>query len=181
VNNQLPDDNSLAARVANGDTALYRILMQRHTRQVHAMGVSFLKNAEEANDFSQEVFIKAFNNIKQFTGSSRFSTWLYRIAYNTAINSVNRRKEYVSLAENDDTPSSNLSPEEATIKDAVRAAVRQAVNELPEKQKACIDLFFFYDRSYAEIQEITGDPVNTIKSHVFRAKKLLRDKLRDLQ
>jgi RNA polymerase sigma-70 factor (ECF subfamily) len=174
------DDNAIAEYVRGGDVELYRELLERHKKQVYALGMSFLRNEADAEDFMQEVFLKAFHSLEQFQGKSRFSTWLYRIAYNTAINSVNRRKMYVSLAESDDIESPVLTPEEESVKTAVREAVRKAVSELPEKYRLCIDLFFFYDRSYDEIEAITGDPVNTIKSHVFRAKKLLREKLWDI-
>ncbi|MDR3325428.1 MAG: sigma-70 family RNA polymerase sigma factor [Spirochaetaceae bacterium] len=175
------DDKLIVARVVSGERALYRFLVERHQRQVNALGLSFLRNRDDAADFSQEVFFKAFHCLGQFEGAARFSTWLYRIAYNTALNKVNRRKEYLSLADNYEAESLGLSPEEESVKEAVRQAVRQAVAELPERYRICIDLFFFYDRSYEEIEAITGDPVGTIKSHVFRAKKILREKLRDLQ
>ncbi|MDR3301826.1 MAG: sigma-70 family RNA polymerase sigma factor [Spirochaetaceae bacterium] len=175
------DDKIIVERVLGGECELYRLLVERHQRQVNALGMSFLRNKDDAADFSQDVFFKAFHSLEQFEGAARFSTWLYRIAYNTALNKVSRRKEYMSLAENYEGESSTLTPEEESVKEAVRQAVRQAVSELPEKYRLCIDLFFFYDRSYEEIEAITGDPVGTIKSHVFRAKKILREKLQDLQ
>jgi RNA polymerase sigma-70 factor (ECF subfamily) len=140
------------------------------------MGMSFFRNADDASDFTQEVFLKIFRNLSQFEGRSRFSTWLYKIAYNTAINGVTRKKDYQSLAEDDIVPD-NDTPERRLLRDLARDAVSEAVRELPERFRVCIDLFFFYGRSYQEIEMITGYPVNTIKSHVFRAKKLLRDKL----
>jgi len=73
--------------------------------------------------------------------------------------------------------SSGDTPEKITLRNAAKEAVKAAVKELPERFGLCIDLFFFYDRSYQEIEAITGIPVNTIKSHVFRAKVLLREKL----
>jgi RNA polymerase sigma-70 factor (ECF subfamily) len=174
------DDKLIAEKVLTGQRELFRFLVERHEKRVYALGISFLRNSDDASDFTQEVFIKAFRSLEQFEGASRFSTWLYRIAYNTALNKVSRRKEYLSLAENFDAESSFLTPEEETVKEAVRQAVRQAVSELPERYRICIDLFFFYERSYEEIEAITGDPVGTIKSHVFRAKKILREKLHDL-
>jgi RNA polymerase sigma-70 factor (ECF subfamily) len=72
-----------------------------------------------------------------------------------------------------------VTPEYDAIRDAIRTAVQTAVAGLPERYRVCIDLFFFYERSYQEIEAITGYPVNTIKSHVFRAKKLLREQLAD--
>jgi RNA polymerase sigma-70 factor (ECF subfamily) len=140
------------------------------------MGIGFFRNAEDASDFTQEVFLKTFRNLSRFEGRARFSTWLYKIAYNTAINSVTRKKEYKSLTE-DDIASCNDTPEYNLLKGVARDAVLEAIKTLPERFKICVDLFFFYDRSYQEIEHITGYPVNTIKSHVFRAKKILREKL----
>ena len=160
-----------------GQKDLFRLLVRRYERAVYGMGLSFFRNEEDASDFSQEVFLKVFRNLSRFERRSRFSTWLYRIAYNTAVNGVNRRKEYRSLAEWEAEADDGNSPENVLIRNAARDAVLVSMRELPERYRACIDLFFFYGLSYREIEEITGFPVNTIKSHVFRAKKLLRERL----
>jgi RNA polymerase sigma-70 factor (ECF subfamily) len=168
----------IVSRVVAGHNDHFRLLVRRHERAVYGMGISFFRNAEDAADFTQEVFLKAFRNLIFFEGRSRFSTWLYKIAYNTAVNSVNRKREYRSLAEEDQVIDGD-TPERRLLRAAAKEAVLDAVAELPDRYRICVDLFFFYDRSYQEIEEVTGFPVNTIKSHVFRAKKLLRDKLED--
>lgn len=171
-------DEVVAAEVVTGKRELFRLLVDRYERRITGLGHSFFNNSDEAADFTQDVFIKAFHALAQFEGRARFSTWLYRIAYTSALNQLNRRKEYKSLSENEHE-SAYRTPEEEHIKALARDAVRQAVSELPEKYRICVDLFFFYERSYEEIEMITGYPVNTVKSHVFRAKKLLREKLKD--
>jgi RNA polymerase sigma-70 factor (ECF subfamily) len=172
------DDQLIVAQIVSGQTELFRLLVNRHQQAVYGMGLSFFHNAEDASDFTQEVFIKVFRNLSHFEGRSRFSTWLYKIAYNTAINSITRQKEYHSLAE-DEPLGGEDSPERNMLRAAAREAVLEAVTELPGRYRICVDLFFFYDRSYQEIEAITGYPVNTIKSHVFRAKKMLRERLED--
>jgi RNA polymerase sigma-70 factor (ECF subfamily) len=164
----------LVDQILSGQKELFRLLIDRYQRQVHAMGISFFRNAEDAADFTQEVFIKTYRNLASFRSQARFSTWLYRIAYNTAVNGINRRREYQSLAED---PLTEEGPEQQALRRAAQQAVKDAVAELPEKYRVCVDLFFFYDRSVREIGEITGLPENTVKSHVFRAKKLLREQL----
>jgi len=169
----------IVSQIVSGQKNLFRLLVRQHEKAVYGMGMSFFRNKDDASDFAQEVFIKAYRSLSRFEGRSRFSTWLYKIAYNTAINEVSRRKEYFSLAEEDAEKLVNNgeTPERVTLRNAAKEAVRAAIKELPERFRICIDLFFFYDRSYLEIEAITGIPVNTIKSHVFRAKMLLKEKL----
>jgi RNA polymerase sigma-70 factor (ECF subfamily) len=171
------EDRIIAAQIVQGQKELFRLLVKRHERAVYGMGISFFRNTEDASDFTQEVFLKTYRNLSRFEGRARFSTWLYKIAYNTAINSVTRKKEYYSLTE-DEIVCGSDTPERNLLRKIARDAVMEAIKTLPERFKVCVDLFFFYDRTYHEIELITGYPVNTIKSHVFRAKKILREKLK---
>ena len=176
------NDQLIVRQVITEQKDMFRLLVRRHEKAVYGMGISFFRNAEDASDFTQDVFSKAYRSLPNFEGRSRFSTWLYKIAYNTAINEVNRRKEYRSLTEEDTNKlfKEGDNPERIAIRNAAKSAIGAAILELPERFRVCIDLFFFYDRSYNEIEVITGIPVNTIKSHVFRAKILLREKLEHL-
>jgi len=176
------NDLLIVSQVTAGHKDMFRLLVRAHEKAVYGMGLSFFRNTEDASDFTQEVFLKAFRSLSRFEGRSRFSTWLYKIAYNTALNEVKRRKEYQSLAEEDENKLVNSSdtPERITLRNAAKKAVREAIAELPERFRVCVDLFYFYDRSYQEIEAITGFPVNTIKSHVFRSKIILREKLESL-
>ncbi|MDR3193539.1 MAG: sigma-70 family RNA polymerase sigma factor [Treponema sp.] len=170
------DDLLMVSQINSGQKDLFRFLVKKHEQAVYGMGLSFFRNGEDASDFTQDVFLKVYRGLSRFEGRSRFSTWLYKIAYNTAVNGVTRRKEYRSLAEEEGL-SDGDTPERKLVRDLSREAVLGAVEELPERYRICVDLFFFYSRTYQEIEAITGIPVNTVKSHVFRAKKLLREKL----
>lgn len=176
------NDRIVVGQIIAGQKDLFRLLVRQHEKAVFGMGLSFFSNSDDASDFTQEVFLKAYRGLSRFEGRSRFSTWLYKIAYNTALNEVNRRKEYQSLAEEDENRLVDLNdtPERVTLRNAAKKTVRTAIEELPERFRICVDLFFFYDRSYQEIEAITGIPVNTIKSHVFRSKKILKEKLESL-
>ncbi|MDR0655113.1 MAG: sigma-70 family RNA polymerase sigma factor [Treponema sp.] len=173
------DEQLLVGRIVSGQKELFGYLVSRHEQAVFSMGMGFFRNRDDASDFTQDVFLKVYQNLPRFEGRSRFSTWLYKIAYNTAVNGINRRKEYLSLAE-EEREAQGETPESALIRKAARESVLEALKDLPERYRICVDLFFFYDRSYQEIEGITGFPVNTIKSHVFRAKKLLREKLKEI-
>jgi RNA polymerase sigma-70 factor (ECF subfamily) len=126
----LEEESLLVEQILSGEKELFRLLIQRYQQKVHAMGLSFFRNREDAADFTQDVYFRTYRSLASFKGHSRFSTWLYRIAYNTAVNNINRRKEYRSLAED---PLTEDGPEEQTLRIAATKAVRSAVEELPEK------------------------------------------------
>jgi RNA polymerase sigma-70 factor, ECF subfamily len=172
---ELPDEDVIDL-VLEGDREAFAILVRRHRSRVLRLGMSFLHDAEDAADFTQDVFVKAYTALGSFKGRSSFSTWLLRIAYNTAINAKQRRRESQELGPDDELYGES-GADEAHERVETIAAVRAAMAELPPRQAICVELFFSYNLKYAEISEITGFPVNTIKSHVFRAKKLLRQKL----
>lgn len=172
-------DKKLIKQILAGNKEAFSTLMSVYKKRITALGISFFHNQTDVEDFTQEVFIKAYTNLSSFRGDSLFSTWLTRIAYTTALNSVSRRKQYESIADETLIPALNDTPEDSAIKKATRDAVKEAVASLPEKYAVCIDLYFFYDTQYEEIARITDLPVNTIKSHIFRAKKILRQKLED--
>lgn len=172
-------DFSLIKATLNGNKIAFARLMKYYKTKVFLFGKSFFRNETDAEDLVQDVFIKVYLNLSSFKGNSLFSTWLMRIAYNTAINSVNSKKNYLSIAENFDFEATEATPEEVQIKKITIEAIREAIKELPEKYSVCIDMYFSYDISYQDISEITGFPINTIKSHIFRAKKILKNKLEE--
>jgi RNA polymerase sigma-70 factor (ECF subfamily) len=163
--------------VLEGDIGLFREIVLRYQQRVFGIGMRFHRNRDDAHDFVQEVFIRAYNNLSSFRGESRFYSWLIKIAYNHGINLVKSARPSTSLAE-DFVHSQGEGPEEIQVRKEVRDALSRAIKDLPERYRTCLDLFFFFGLSYPEIAGITGYPVNTIKSHVFRAKHMLRDALR---
>lgn len=175
--NPASEDVLLAREVLAGKTASFAVLAQKYRKRIFSLGFSFFRNADDAEDFVQDVLVKVYVSLASFRGEALFSTWMMRIAYNTAINSVKRRHEYTSLAEDFDVIDPTENPEEEHLRNCSRDAIRKALMELPERYRVCVDMFFFYDMPYADISEVTGLPVNTIKSHVFRAKKLLKERL----
>ncbi len=171
-------DASLIKTSLAGDSKSFARLMSFYKRRIHAIGISFFKNETDAEDFMQEVFIKVYTKLETFRGESSFSTWITAIAYTTAINAKNRRKEYLPLANEEEIKDLDYSPEKKEIRRITAMSIREAIKELPETAAQCIELYFFYEQSHAEISRITGLPINTIKSHIFRAKKILKEKLR---
>ena len=174
----IPNNEQILIRSAlSGNESAFAELIRLHHRRITALGMSFFKNQTDTEDFVQDVFLKAYTKLETFRGDSLFSTWLTRIAYTTALNSIKRRKEYLPLADENILYDPDLTPEEKEVKRITIETVRESVKELPEKLALCLDLYFFYDMSYLEICDVTEMPINTVKSNIFRAKKLLREKL----
>ena len=174
----IPNNEQILIRSAlSGNESAFAELIKLHHRRITALGMSFFKNQTDTEDFVQDVFLKAYTKLETFRGDSLFSTWLTRIAYTTALNSIKRRKEYLPLADENILYDPDLTPEEKEVKRITIETVRESVKELPEKLALCLDLYFFYDMSYLEICDVTEMPINTVKSNIFRAKKLLREKL----
>ena len=175
----LQRDKNLIKRVLEGDSESFGILMTFYCKRVQALGFQFFRNSEDSEDFVQEVFLKVYKNLSSFRGESSFATWITRIAFTTALNSKKRVRNVGEFPEGLEVPSRMNSPEDQQIRNLTADAVNEAVKDLPEKYSICLELYFFHDLSYEEISVITMFPVNTIKSHIFRAKKILRDKLKD--
>ncbi|HAK68067.1 MAG TPA: RNA polymerase subunit sigma-24 [Treponema sp.] len=172
-------DKALVKDVLHGKTESFATLMSLYVKRVQALGFSFFRNPTDTEDFVQDVFLKVYRHLESFRGESSFATWLTRIAYNTAINTRTRAKDVLPLEGEIELPSSIDTPEETQLRRFTREAVQEAVKELPDQYAVCLIFYFFHDFSYEEIAIITGFPVNTIKSHIFRAKKILRQKLKD--
>lgn len=170
-------DKKLISEIKKGNSNAFALLISKYQQKVKNLGISFFRNTTDTEDFVQDVFIKAYTNINSFRGESQFSTWLMRIAYNTAINSVKRAKEYLPILDEVEIEDFDLNPEENQIKAITIESVRESMKGLPAKFAICLDLYFFYDLSYADIGEMLDLPLNTVKSHIFRAKKLLKEKL----
>jgi len=175
-------DKLLVRQTLNGNSKAFTHLVAANKKRIDIIGYKFFHNESDVEDFVQEVFIKAYNNLSYFKGESRFSTWLTSIAYTTAINIKNRKKEVDFFEENQEEsiPSKYESPENNQIKEATRIAINEAIKDLPESYATCINMFFYLDMNQEDISEATGIPLNTVKSNIFRAKKILSEKLRGL-
>ena len=173
-------DKTLISLIQKGNTNAFALLVSKYQLRVKSLGKSFFRNETDEEDFVQDVFLKVYTSLDSFRGDAQFSTWLMRIAYNTAINSVKRAKEYLPLNDGFEIEDSSLNPEERQLKKLTVQAVRETLKEIPEKFAVCLDLYFFYDFSYTDISEMLDLPINTVKSHIFRAKKLMKAKLEDV-
>jgi len=172
---QADDDNTLVARVLQGEVECYRPIVERHQGRIFYLGLRFLRSEQDAEDFAQEVFLRAYEKLSSFQGNVPFAAWLYRIAFNLAVNQYHvRRRELIRISAAVETPDPSPGPEAGLLRGEAIERVRLALCKIPEIYKVVVKMHFFDGLSYPEISCIMKIPVNTIKSHVFRAKDMLR-------
>lgn len=183
-------DKELVSRVQRGDKAAYDHLVLKYQHKIIQLVNRYVKDPSEAQDVTQEAFIKAYRALGNFRGDSAFYTWLYRIAINTAKNYlVSRSRRYseyevdVQDAEQfENTPQlkGQDTPEQLLMNDEIVEAIKAAIEKLPEDMRIAIMLREFEGMSYEEIAQTMSCPVGTVRSRIFRAREAIDNKLQPL-
>lgn len=176
------EDSKLVQQVIGGNNNAFRFLVSKHQRLVlHVVG-RIIQQQDQVEDVCQDVFIKVFKTMRSFRGDSKLSTWIARIAYNTAITHIRKQKrrnelsysEQPSLLANE--KDSGLNQKVLEISE-VRSYLLKLIETLPVHYRTVLTLYHLEEFSYKEIVEITGMPEGTIKSYLNRARTLLKGKI----
>lgn len=174
-----------------GDQKAYAELLQRYRESVYFMMLKMCSNKDDAEDLTIEAFGRAFKKLDQYSPDFAFSTWLFKIASNNAIDFIRRKKIKYALpieSRNEDgetfdhavnIKASGPDPEESFIKKQKVDAIRLLVDNLKPKYKEMIELFYFQEMSHEEISKQLGLPIGTIKAQLFRARDLLYNALKN--
>ena len=181
-------DVELVQHAVAGDQRAYAELLERYRDAIYFMLLKMVNNAADAEDLTIEAFGKAFKNIKQYTANFAFSTWLFKIASNNAIDFMRKKKlNNVSIDETlrdtDAIPvnirSEQPTPEESLITEQKIMMLRSIVAKLKPRYRKLVELRYFYEYSYEEISEEMGLPIGTVKAQLFRARELLQNILKE--
>ena len=162
----------------SGDASAFDVLVIRHLKTIHRVCYRFTGNTEDAADLTQEVFVKAYRSLPKFRGTSAFSTWLYRIAVNACLSfKASRKNKTEEWDEDHDLVAGGPSAEETL--DALSNArnIRAALETLPERQRLTVIMKVLEERTHAEVAEILGSNVGTVKANLFFAIRNLRKQL----
>jgi len=175
-------DKGLIKKARRGDGLAFSMLIEKHEKFVFNVVYRMVNNIEDAKDISQEAFIKAFKSFDTYDGSAAFSTWIYRIAVNAAIDHMRKQKREQSVSFDEyitDDTVSTMSVEESVVSNEGKGAILDAVNKLEEEFKTVVVLRDIHGMDYSEISDITGCPVGTVKSRLSRARGKLRNMLKN--
>lgn len=186
----LEDFKLIDQAVGKKDQQAFGALMSRYKRPVYHMILKMVRNVDDAEDLTIEAFAKAFKNLGRFKKDYTFSTWLFRIATNNAIDFIRKKKlETMSLntsytddsgeSVSMDVEDSNLNPQEEAIKSQKVELMRLFVNKLPAKYQKLVRLRYFKEYSYDEISKELEAPLGTVKAQLHRARELMYDLVKD--
>lgn len=157
----------------------FRTVLDTYSQPVYWQVRKMVLNHDDANDIVQNVFLKAWNNLHNFRGEAKLSTWLFKIAVNESINFINKEKQRLQLTEDADESflMNNLEADEWFDGDRLQKDLLGAVARLPEKQRLVFNMRYFDDMKYEKISEILGTSVGALKASFHHAVKKVTEAL----
>ena len=171
-------DEEIARLVQYGDTEQFGLLMERYESKLLRYGRKFLSDRENIEDLVQDIFIKAFQNIKGFDASKRFSPWIYRIAHNTFVNALKKNSRTPFMIELDTLVSHPVyeDPGETEREQSeLKLMINKSLESISPKYKEVLILYYLEDLDYKEISEVLQVPTGTVGIRLRRAKEALKE------
>ena len=170
------DETHIIHRILKGETSLYEYILDKYSQQVFILSIRIVENQEDAEELTQDTFLKAFEHLSSFKAESSFSTWIYRIAYNTAISATRKRKQELIVM--DSAMLMNISDQQ--IDDALNdeseervGKLNKAIKKLDAEERALISLFYNEEKTIGEIALILGLTESNAKVKLHRIRKKL--------
>ncbi len=178
---QVEDDRRLVERFKKGEEKAFNELVRKYQQQIYQVARRLLKSHQEAEDIAQEVFIKAYHQLKNFRGEASISTWLYRIAVNMSLNVIRKNKirQIFSIeAAGMSIESKNDLPDKQVENAETMQAISRAIDKLPNKQKLVFTLRYHQGLSHSEIASIMKRDVGTVRANYHQAIRKLQKAVR---
>jgi RNA polymerase sigma-70 factor (ECF subfamily) len=171
------NDDQIIKAIKNGDTNAFSQLVDRYKDLVYTLAIRMLKHREEAEEVAQDTFIKVFKSLDKFKGDSKFSTWIYRVTYNTCLDNLKKNKKHINDVAIDEFTHNKLDTIDNALDNIINKErsqlIKNCINQLPEDSSALLTLFYFEELSLDEISKIINVESNTVKVKLHRARKKL--------
>ncbi|MEI8115183.1 MAG: sigma-70 family RNA polymerase sigma factor [Bacteroidia bacterium] len=174
------DDTELINQILNGNMNAFTFLVSRYQKLVVHITGRLIQRHDELEDVCQEVFLKVYQNLGKYRNECKLSTWIATIAYNSSLNYLRKFKKGDEVNPDDSAALRNLSDYNSVDyeKTDLHRYIREQIENLPVQYRTVLTLYHLEEFSYQEIEQITGMPEGTVKSYLFRAKALLKEKLK---
>ncbi len=183
------DDLILIDNALKGNQASYERLMKKYYQLIYNLVYRMISRKEDVEDLTQEAFIKAFNSLHNFDKQFAFSTWLFKIATNNAIDYLRKKKLATFSIDKDfdsddndmkfEIPDNEYKPDRIMMDDQMKTVLEEAIESLPPKYKLVIVMRHKQEKEYEEIAQELKIPLGTVKAHIFRGRELLNKYLKD--
>jgi RNA polymerase sigma-70 factor (ECF subfamily) len=175
------EDRALVKQAQQGDQEAFAKLVTRHQRYIYNLAYRLLRDPNEAEDLAQEAFLRAWRGLANFRREAKFTTWLYRIVTNLCYNRLNSLRRQLLDVAVDDLATLSLPAKDspAAVVEATeqRAFLHRQIAALPPKYQLVLTLFYLQEFSYQEISQVLDLPLGTVKTHLFRARERLKQRL----
>lgn len=179
----LIDDQFYITKIIKGDTKSFAVLVDRYKDLVFTLALRLLKNKEEAEDVSQDIFIKVYKSLSKFKGDSKFSTWIYRITYNSCLDTLKKYKQEYQIVPLDDYTGHQAiileNAFDALAEKEQKQTIEDCLHRLPNEDSFLLTLYYFEEQSLDEISKILGLTANNVKVKLFRSRKKLTSILKE--
>lgn len=178
-------DIEILGGIRHGECHLFARLVDRYKDRGMTLAVRMLRNRQDAEESLQDTFVRAYNGLDRFEENSTFGTWFYRILYNVCLTRLGKRRSNTEPVDFRDESGEEFDPgilSTDSLTDELEAGdlakiLQRVLDTLPEKYAAILSLFYFQERTHEEIVEITNLPIGTVKTHLFRARAMLKQAL----
>ena len=171
------NDQHYIDKVLQGETNAFAMLVNRYKDMIYTLALKMIKNREEAEEVAQDTFIKIFNSLSKFKGDSKFSTWIYKIAYNTCLDRLKKNKkeeQNISIDEFSSHLIKTMDNALSALEDKERKqTIQNCLNLLPSEENFLLTLFYFEDQNLEEIGKIMSINANNVKVKLFRSRQKL--------
>lgn len=169
-------DSEVIQLCLDGDAVAFEILVERYKKLIYTTAYRMMGNKEEAEDVSQEAFIRIYGSLGRYNPEFKFSTWAMKITTNLCLDQLRKRKNVaLPMDELPEITDDDKTPEESFISNETGREVQAAIDKLPVKYKEFLILFHVQNLSYQEIMDITGESLTIVKNRLYRARQMLKE------
>lgn len=171
------NDDIIINQIIAGDSSAFAVLVDRYKDLVFTLALRMLKNREEAEEVSQDTFIKVYKSLHKFKGDSKFSTWIYKVAYNSCLDQIKKNKKHQNNVEINEFTHHKIktldNAFDALVDKERNQLIQDCLNLLPSEDNFLLTLYYFEEQSLDEIANVVGLTPNNVKVKLFRSRKKL--------